>query len=70
MGKERTIDDLHKEKDKLWKKYWQICDEITKKEIKKYDFEGKYVKIYGSVSGDNPVYMHVEGYREQQASHI
>lgn len=60
MSKEKTIDDLHKEKDKLWKKYWKICDEITKKEIKKYDFEGKYVKIYGSVSGDNPIYMHVE----------
>ena len=60
MSKEKTIEDLHKEKDKLWKKYWKICDEITKKEIEQYDFEGKYVKIYGSVSGDNPVYMHVE----------
>ena len=32
MSKEKTIEDLYKEKDKLWKKYWKICDEITKKE--------------------------------------
>lgn len=57
--KEKTIEELRNESETLWKKYWKIRNEIIKKEISQYDFEGKYVKIYGPIPGDSPTYMHV-----------
>lgn len=59
-SKEEIMEGLYEKRDELWKKYWKVCDEITKKEIEQYDFTGKYVKIYGTIANSNPIYMHVE----------